>query len=398
MAANRQLLETGEYSDLTVRCGVREWRVHRSIICKRSKFFATASDGGFKVSVMPSRRLSLPNSGRTWSQRKSVCRTTIRACSSVYSTTCTCLIMTTRYRLVRYESFSSRIYDTECGSTDYSASSSGPGEISTSSASAHHPTTAMAALRLNGDGTQGSTVDVDPILKRLLTNAQVYAMADKFGVPDLKLLAQEKFLRHTDEWPIPGFAAVVHEILASTPQSDRGLRVVVRDILAVHVEEITSIPGSDDATQYTPESLRARRKWMSILTQEGEFLLEILNQVVAQNAKQTEKWISNQTARESDFRDYQTRVKTLEKENQREITQIRAEKDNEIKSLRQENQNIVQRGSGLVAALTRHNHCGNCHERFQPIMLDLAKHTDWVKHGTLRCKLCRTRHDWSQSP
>jgi hypothetical protein len=43
------LLESGRYSDLTVTCGKRNWKVHKSVLCVQSDFFAKACDGGFKV-------------------------------------------------------------------------------------------------------------------------------------------------------------------------------------------------------------------------------------------------------------------------------------------------------------------------------------------------------------
>jgi hypothetical protein len=45
------LLESGRYSDLTVTCGKRSWKVHKGVLCLQSDFFAKACDGGFKVSV-----------------------------------------------------------------------------------------------------------------------------------------------------------------------------------------------------------------------------------------------------------------------------------------------------------------------------------------------------------
>jgi hypothetical protein len=49
--ANKELLQSSKYSDLTIICGNREFNIHRSIVCPRSRFFAAACDGEFLVSL-----------------------------------------------------------------------------------------------------------------------------------------------------------------------------------------------------------------------------------------------------------------------------------------------------------------------------------------------------------
>ena len=44
------LLGSGKYSDLTLTCGSRSWKVHKSVLCLQSDFFAKACDGDFRVS------------------------------------------------------------------------------------------------------------------------------------------------------------------------------------------------------------------------------------------------------------------------------------------------------------------------------------------------------------
>ncbi len=50
MAAGiRSVFESSKYSDLTIRCRGKEFKVHRIILCPRSTFFAAACDGEFQV-------------------------------------------------------------------------------------------------------------------------------------------------------------------------------------------------------------------------------------------------------------------------------------------------------------------------------------------------------------
>ncbi|KAK4958235.1 hypothetical protein LTR10_004661 [Elasticomyces elasticus] len=37
-----------KYTDLTIKCGHREWQVHKFVVCSQSPFFAKACDGSFK--------------------------------------------------------------------------------------------------------------------------------------------------------------------------------------------------------------------------------------------------------------------------------------------------------------------------------------------------------------
>lgn len=50
---NLRLLASGQYSDLTLKCGTSTFRVHRSIICPQSDFFAGCVDSGMKLRLSP---------------------------------------------------------------------------------------------------------------------------------------------------------------------------------------------------------------------------------------------------------------------------------------------------------------------------------------------------------
>ena len=47
--SNLAILKSSAYADMTVRCDSTEFKLHRAIVCPRSKFFAAACDGQFQV-------------------------------------------------------------------------------------------------------------------------------------------------------------------------------------------------------------------------------------------------------------------------------------------------------------------------------------------------------------
>ena len=61
------IFKSSEYSDMTIRCGSEEFKVHRAIVCPRSTFFSAACNGGFQVSDFSSRYGS-------WCQKSWTCQ------------------------------------------------------------------------------------------------------------------------------------------------------------------------------------------------------------------------------------------------------------------------------------------------------------------------------------
>ncbi len=71
----------------------------------------------------------------------------------------------------------------------------------------------------------------------LNVHAQMYALADKYGIHDLKDLARDKFAdTASHDWDGKDFPIAVHTVYASTLESDYGLRNVVVDTLCQHRE------------------------------------------------------------------------------------------------------------------------------------------------------------------
>lgn len=103
----------------------------------------------------------------------------------------------------------------------------------------------------------------------LVINAQVYALADKYDIPQLKWQAKLKFFLLSRQILVPGFPKVVHEVLTSTPHTDRGLREALLDIFTINWHYITK-----------PGSLRVfgeqeHQELLSVLSHEGEFVFEL---------------------------------------------------------------------------------------------------------------------------
>ncbi|KAJ0114447.1 hypothetical protein J7T55_010837 [Diaporthe amygdali] len=57
MSSDLSLLETGNFSDVELVCGDRSWSLHRSVICKRCKWFEKALTGDFEEAA--SRKITI---------------------------------------------------------------------------------------------------------------------------------------------------------------------------------------------------------------------------------------------------------------------------------------------------------------------------------------------------
>lgn len=44
-----KLLESGNFADVTVTCGTKTWKLHKLILCSRSRFFGKALTGHYQV-------------------------------------------------------------------------------------------------------------------------------------------------------------------------------------------------------------------------------------------------------------------------------------------------------------------------------------------------------------
>ncbi|KAL1979195.1 hypothetical protein VTN96DRAFT_6523 [Rasamsonia emersonii] len=73
----------------------------------------------------------------------------------------------------------------------------------------------------------------------ILFNVKVYQLADKYGVPQLKQRAKEKFENIAKTcWQMDDFPTAIAEAYTCTPKEDRGLRDTLVEISCEHIDEL----------------------------------------------------------------------------------------------------------------------------------------------------------------
>ena len=211
--SNSEIWGSSKYSDLTVRCGSQDFKLHRAIVCPRSTFFAAACDGQFHVHKISIRQLTSCESVLT----------------SLFQEAQTCTIVLkeddppTVRRMLTY--LYTLTYDDE-------------GDA----ASAEH-------YMVNGAKISKAAPTLSPPLSeeelsrhaKMMNNVVVYAVAQKYDISELKELATFKFRQLL--WlkaPSPSLLHVVDAVFETTSIADSGLRSVVAKYCIKYRTEIVA--------------------------------------------------------------------------------------------------------------------------------------------------------------
>ncbi|KAH7012273.1 uncharacterized protein B0I36DRAFT_256736 [Microdochium trichocladiopsis] len=183
------LYRSGEYSDLLVRCGQDSYPVHKAIVCPQSAYFATACKGSFKE-------------GRTG--EISLLGDDPQAVG----------------RMMFY--FYHRDYTWEPP-----LSGSVPGST-------------IGGVFEDDQADLDESFDhnlQDQMHSALSFHTAMYALADKYLVPELKALAVTKFrVAARGSWSARHFLDSTQKVYTSTPETDRGMRDVVVEVFQEHIE------------------------------------------------------------------------------------------------------------------------------------------------------------------
>ncbi|KAH6623783.1 BTB/POZ protein [Chaetomium tenue] len=190
-----RLYKEGTYSDLTVTCGGKEYKVHKAIICLRSSFFETACSGPFKKGKTGIVVLSDDDP---------------RAVE----------LMLHFFYYFDYPE-PPRVHD-EVSETPHGAgpaSVEGPGPVELPPAA-------------DGLPQPGPPVVTVP---NLTLHAKVYALGVKYHIQGLKSRTLKKFNTEAQaHWNTNEFVRAVERVYASTACGDRGMRDAVIDTIHQH--------------------------------------------------------------------------------------------------------------------------------------------------------------------
>ncbi|KAK5992066.1 hypothetical protein PT974_05463 [Cladobotryum mycophilum] len=157
--------ETGVYSDLTITCGRKEYHVHKVLLCTRSSFFKRICDGPFKEGL--SNTINLPDDDP----------------EAVDSMMC-------------------YIYN------------------------GYYPRKNHGTHRPLGEEPETFEITAGFEIEFLTLHVKVYALAEKYDIPDLKKIALRGFqlLSNCNAYNKVEFANVCELAYTTTVDSDRGLR------------------------------------------------------------------------------------------------------------------------------------------------------------------------------
>ena len=105
----------------------------------------------------------------------------------------------------------------------------------------HSPSLSSAATEeeSNLGAMSNSFDDPTPRDNRMMNDVLVYAVAEKYDIPDLKDLAMHKFRTlASSKWSQDDFHVAMEAVFSTTPETDMGLRQIVLDICKEHSEYI----------------------------------------------------------------------------------------------------------------------------------------------------------------
>lgn len=213
-----------------------------------------------------------------------------------------------------------------------------------------------------------------------LNNVLVYAVADKYDIPELKELAKRKFhALMKDEWSDVEFEAVRDAIFGTTPSQDKGLRDIMCQLCIQHFEDIV-------------KDVRLR----SVVLSNEELAHALLENAMLEKAKDMQM-LDEALAKQMSLRDELLVIKGDLRVVLDQKMNGEAQLQNELAKAEAETQAVVyqkyillSRLNALVDNVNKWEECRNCKDEFGSWIERLGSTDD--PQFQLRCLNCRCRH------
>lgn len=260
----------------------------------------------------------------------------------------------------------------------------------------------------NRSGGSFSGVESEPLYDpKRLNNVLVYAIADKYDVPELKELAKRKF-QHlmNNEWSNFEFEAVRNAIFGTTPSQDTSLRQILSQICINHVEDIVKdvrlrsvvLSNEELAHELLEHAMQEKADNLRSLYQALD--KQVSMQDALSEAKSTIRFLDQNKQKENELQDKLAKAKaetqtvrlTLDQSKHKEtvlqekLTNARAETQ---MAMNQRN-NLLSKFNAVVSNANKLEECRNCGDDFGSWIECLGNSDD--PQFQLRCSNCRCRH------
>lgn len=235
------LFNSGKYSDLTIACGGKRYPVHRALLATRSEFFEGACRNSFQEAETGVIDLSEDDAEAVehmvhYFYHMDYLNNTLSRRSSQRSSPANSPLSSRFSRRVAPKKLDLALVEDPLLATMAAANTSMPltppadePTFQNLDAWSKMPDTPMAdQFMVDQLESEQEEPTVDVQKSHLVTHAKVYAIAEKYGIAGLKVLARQKFAQELDlHLDGPDFPEACQEAYESTFHTDRGLRDVI---------------------------------------------------------------------------------------------------------------------------------------------------------------------------